>query len=80
MNTDQTQEQRYRPGEPGDLFDLAYDPRATVILNPGGIECKACATELDTPTQAEMQAHANKPQRLSDGSIGTCAEFWGVNR
>jgi hypothetical protein len=67
---------RYDPFAPGDLFEPAYNPEATVILNPGEIECKVCATTLDTPTQTELQAHANKPQRCSDGSIGTCGAFW----
>ena len=68
----------YKPHDSGDLFErVDYpDPATGLILNPGEVECKACATTLDTPMQADLQAHANKPQKLSDGSVGTCAEFW----
>lgn len=71
-----TATKKYTPGDPGDMFDFGWDQSAGVISNPGAIECKACATALDTPTQEEMQAHADLPQKLSDGSTGTCREFW----
>jgi hypothetical protein len=39
------------------------------------VECKACATRVPS-TQSMMRSHANRRQRLSDGSMGTCADFW----
>lgn len=78
---------QYNPFTPGDLFEAIYNPKvnieSTFELNPrfsGEAECKACATRLKTPSQAELQAHANELQKRSDGSPGTCGEFWVASK
>jgi|GEM_PF-4647016 len=39
------------------------------------VECKACATTVAS-TEPCIRRHADASRRLSDGSTGTCADFW----
>lgn len=70
-------EKRFQPDRPGDLFEpVGHEPFDETRIG-SQVECKACATAVPS-TQVFMERHADKQQRLSDGSMGTCAEFWGV--
>jgi hypothetical protein len=64
---------RFHPGEPGDMFDTLGRFDESEVGNR--VECKACARRVPS-TQSMMSAHADRPQKRSDGSTGTCAEFW----
>jgi hypothetical protein len=39
------------------------------------VECKGCAKSVISTTPF-LRKHAYEKQTLSDGSAGTCAEFW----
>jgi len=49
------------------------DRRWEVI--PSQVECKACALKLPNVPDI-LDYHSRLAQRQSDGSRGTCAEFW----
>ena len=67
----------YNPNESGELFEPIGPAPFDETKVGSRVECKACATPVIS-TQSSMRKHAETPKRLSDGSMGTCAAFWGV--
>lgn len=63
----------------GHSVDISAEVAASKdwLVRPVEVECKACAMRL--PWFHEILVHhAELVQKRSDGSLGTCAEFWAA--
>jgi len=65
----------FDPNKPGELFEPVGPAPFDETKIGNRVECKACARTAAS-TQPAMRRHANQPKKLSNGSTGTCAEFW----